>query len=118
MRVLVGKNFEEVVYDNSKDVFVEFYAPWCGHCKNLAPEYEKLAKSLKDVQSVVIAKVDSTANEVKGHPIRGFPTLKFFPANNKKGLDFNADRTYEGILKYIKENANIPIDSAIVREEL
>jgi protein disulfide-isomerase A1 len=104
VRVLVGKNFEEVVFDKSKDVFVEFYAPWCGHCKSLAPEYEKLAAEFKG-SNVVIAKMDATANEAKGVNIKGFPTLKFYPAGNKKAVDFDGDRNYEGMKKFVLEKA-------------
>ncbi len=64
VQVVVGTNFERVVLDKSKDVLVEFYAPWCGHCKQLAPVYEELGQTFSGVDSVVIAKVDMTANEV------------------------------------------------------
>jgi len=43
----VGKNFDEIVNDDSKDVLVEFYAPWCGHCKALAPKYEELGEKVR-----------------------------------------------------------------------
>ena len=63
MTVVVGSSFEEVILDTSKHVLVEFYAPWCGHCKALEPKYKKLAKQLKDENSVVIAKFDATTND-------------------------------------------------------
>lgn len=64
VKIVVGKNFDDIVINNTKDVLVEFYAPWCGHCKQLAPIYETLAKKLQVNPNIVIAKCDSTANEV------------------------------------------------------
>lgn len=46
VKVVVGKQFDEIVLDETKDVLVEFYAPWCGHCKALEPKYDELAKKL------------------------------------------------------------------------
>lgn len=117
VRVLVAKNFKEVVFDSKKDVLVEFYAPWCGHCKSLAPEYEKLATELSKVKTLVIAKMDSTENEVEGVEIQGFPTLKFYPANNKNPIDFDGDRNFEGLLTFIKQNSYYEVDYQ-VKEDL
>lgn len=65
VRILVGKNFKEVAFDETKDVLVKFYAPWCGHCKKLAPEYEAAAEELSHVDSLIIAKVDATVNDIE-----------------------------------------------------
>ncbi|CAM9902156.1 unnamed protein product, partial [Laminaria digitata] len=89
-----------------KDVLVEFYAPWCGHCKALAPKYDDLAAKLEGVDSVVIAKMDSTENEidVEGVEVSGFPTLFFFPGKSKDTpLQYQGARETEDLAKYIME---------------
>lgn len=59
-------------------------APWCGHCKQLAPIWDELGEHFKENDDVVIAKIDSTKNEIDGIQISGFPTLKFFPKESDK----------------------------------
>lgn len=103
---VVGKNFDEVVMTPGKHVLVEFYAPWCGHCKTLAPIYEETAKALAGNDKIILAKVDATENEIPGVQIQGFPTLKFYPANNKENaMEYQGDRTKEGFMKFLKEHA-------------
>lgn len=58
-------------------------APWCGHCKELAPTWEKLGEKYADKDDIIIAKMDATANEVDSLEINGFPTLKYFPAGGE-----------------------------------
>lgn len=64
-------------------VLAEFFAPWCGHCQALAPEYEAAASELKE-KNIPLAKVDCTeeADLCKEHGVEGYPTLKVF-----RGLD-------------------------------
>jgi len=83
VKVLVAKNFNDIITDD-KDALIEFYAPWCGHCKTLAPKYDELAKNLEKEETLVIAKMDATANDVpKEYAVKGFPTLYFKPAGGK-----------------------------------
>ena len=111
VKILVGKNFQDLVINSDADVLVEFYAPWCGHCKALAPIYDSLAKRLEKVQGIVIAKMDSTANEVEGVSIRGFPTIKFYPKGRKHNpVEFDGDRTEEGFISFLKKHGTAKID--------
>lgn len=106
---LVGKQFDEVVFDDEKDVFVEFYAPWCGHCKRLKPTWDSLGDRYADVKDrVVIAKMDATENDLPptvGFRIGGFPTLKFKKAGSKEFIDYDGDRTLESLVAFVEENA-------------
>lgn len=110
--VLVGKSFDSIVLDETKDVLVKFYAPWCGHCKKIAPIYEELATKLKHNKNLIIAKIDSTTNETDKVSIQGFPTIKFFPAGKKNSpIDFDGDRTVEGFEAFLNKHASVPISN-------
>jgi protein disulfide-isomerase A1 len=104
--VIVAKTFDDVVLNSGKDVLVEFYAPWCGHCKALAPVYEQLGTQFASVDSVVIGKIDATANDVDPkYGVRGFPTLKLFQASGGV-VDYQGDRSLADLTKFIKETAS------------
>ncbi|KAF9485311.1 protein disulfide isomerase [Pholiota conissans] len=106
---LVGKNFEEVVFDDEKDVFVEFYASWCGHCKRLKPTWDNLGEKYAPIKDrIVIAKMEAPENDLPPSiPFRiaGFPTLKFKPAGSKNFIDYEGDRSFESLVSFVEEHA-------------
>lgn len=107
VKIIVGKTFNDIVLNNDKEVLVKFYAPWCGHCKTLAPHFDEAAKRLLSNPNIVIAKVDSTENEVANVDIQGFPTLKFWGKDKSQPpIDFNGERSAEGIIQWLKDHTS------------
>jgi len=100
---VVGKNFESVCKDPEKACFIEFYAPWCGHCKQLAPVWDKLGEAFQDRDDVIIAKSDATANEFDGVEVQGFPTIKYFPKGEGAAMvDYNGGRDLDALTKFVE----------------
>lgn len=110
VKVVVGDTLMEMVFDAKKDVLFEVYAPWCGHCKKLEPEYELLAKKVtKDVDDLItIAKMDGTANDSPTDDIdwSGFPTIKYIKAGSKVVESFEGGRTAKDMWAWIRENSS------------
>lgn len=101
---LIPDNFDKVVLKSGKPALVEFFAPWCGHCKTLAPVYEELATNFEAAGSkVTIAKVDADAEKSLGKRfgIQGFPTLKWFDGKSDKPEDYNGGRDLESLTEFI-----------------
>jgi protein disulfide isomerase len=96
---LTTKIFDQHLKDN-KHVLVEFYAPWCGHCKKLLPEYEKAASELKG--KVSLAKVDATEEKdlASKYNVKGFPTMVWF--EDAKETEYDGGRTSETIVEWVK----------------
>jgi protein disulfide-isomerase A6 len=110
--VLDATNFDKVVLDSSKDVLVEFYAPWCGHCKRLAPDYEIVANAFAGDDHVVVAKIDCDAHkeQCSKYEVTGYPTLKWFGKDSKDGERYDGARDVDSFITYINNRAGTQRD--------
>lgn len=118
--VVVGKTFDSVVLNNDNDVLIEFYAPWCGHCKSLEPKYAELGRALKGEPKLTIAKIDATANDFPRDKfqVSGFPTIYFVPGADKSHpQQYNGDREVDAMLDFVKTHASHPLSHAAARKE-
>jgi protein disulfide-isomerase A1 len=114
---LTAANFGSYIEDTTKDVLVNFHAPWCGHCIALEPEYEKLGRKYEGVESVLIGSMDMSGNELtpemhsRGAELVqriGIPAVLLFSATNKaEPIQYEGKRDFEGLSKFLRHNAHI-----------
>ncbi len=105
---LTNRNFDQIVLNNDKDVLVEFYAPWCGHCKNLNPIYQQVAQDFSGDDDCVVAQMDADAEPNKAlaqkYGVSSYPTLLFFPKGDKSNpVPYNGGRDEEAFIKFLNE---------------
>jgi len=103
-----GDDDPKKVFSSTKPTMVLFYAPWCGHCKSMTPDYERLRKKYMKVpdKNVVMINCDDHKEFASKAGIQGFPTLRLY--NNPKAnkyVDYEGPRTAEAIESYLSENS-------------
>ncbi|CAG8615593.1 9177_t:CDS:2 [Funneliformis mosseae] len=104
---LTSQTFVEIALSPEKNALVEFYAPWCGHCKNLAPIYESVAKDYAQESNCVVANVDATEHKdiAEKYGVTGYPTIKFFPkGEDKTPIDYQGGRTEQDFIDFLNEH--------------
>jgi protein disulfide-isomerase A6 len=107
---LTPEDFDSIV-NGRKHALVEFYAPWCGHCKRMTPEFKKLGEKVtgdgKLSSRVVIAKVDADKHRELGgrFDVKGFPTILYFARGKpvESHTPYQGARTYDGFLSFIED---------------
>eukprot|EP01063_Lacrimia_lanifica_P037083 TRINITY_DN751_c0_g1_i2.p1 TRINITY_DN751_c0_g1~~TRINITY_DN751_c0_g1_i2.p1 ORF type:complete len:190 (+),score=114.12 TRINITY_DN751_c0_g1_i2:61-630(+) len=106
VEVLNDQNYNLFI-GGATPVFVKFYAPWCGHCKRMAPAWAELGEAV-DAKKMVIADADCTAEDSKKvcdkFGVSGFPTIKYFEAKDETGAPYNGGRDFEGLKDFVDEH--------------
>uniref|UniRef100_A0A0R3RTG1 protein disulfide-isomerase n=1 Tax=Elaeophora elaphi TaxID=1147741 RepID=A0A0R3RTG1_9BILA len=109
VKTVTASNFAQVVLDEMKDVLVEFYAPWCGHCKAFESKYNELAVKLKTEPNLLLVKMDATANDIpNNYDVSGFPTIYFAPSGKKeKPIKYGGNRDLNDLTDFMKKHASV-----------
>ena len=98
----------EIFYLKQRTIILKYWPTKLSKIKrnHILPTWDELANDVADIEDLIIAKFDATANEVAGLDIRGYPTLKFYPKNDKAGMDYSGDRELSDFKKWLSENSS------------
>ncbi|KAL5581771.1 hypothetical protein UlMin_014213 [Ulmus minor] len=100
---LNSSNFDELVLKSKELWIVEFFAPWCGHCKRLAPEWKKAANSLKGKVKLGHVDCDAEKSLMSRFNVQGFPTILVFGADKDSPSPYEGARTASAIESFALE---------------
>ena len=96
-------NFDQEVLKSSKPIVVDFWAEWCGPCKQIAPTLEEISEEMSDQVTIAKCNVDSEVNSGTKYGIRGIPTMLLFSGGQLKATKVGATPKSD-IVSWIKEN--------------
>ncbi|XP_008056948.1 protein disulfide-isomerase-like protein of the testis [Carlito syrichta] len=110
VKQLVGKNFNIVVFDKERDVFVMFYAPWSEKCKALFPLLEELGRKYQNHSTVTIAKIDITANDIQLMYMDRYPFFRLFPTDSQQAILYKGEHTLKGFSDFLESHVKTRVE--------
>ncbi|XP_043945438.1 protein disulfide-isomerase-like protein of the testis [Protopterus annectens] len=109
VKVLVGKNFDKIVFDKTKNAFVMLYLPWSQDSKHLLQIWTKLGNMYEGYSNVVIAKVDCGTNYIHSLGVKQYPAILYFPAGaGQKIVHYNGEKTLQAFSGFLTSNGILP----------
>ncbi|GAB0196642.1 protein disulfide-isomerase-like protein of the testis [Grus japonensis] len=106
VKVLVGKNFNRIVFNKTMTVFVMFYAPWSFDCRKLLPIWDKLGEQYESRKDIIIAKIDVTANDILSVGLDRYPFFRLFPAGpDYQEVAYAGEHTLEAFSEFLEEQS-------------
>ena len=94
-------------FSDSNRKLVLFYAPWCGYCKKLKPDWDKLTDSYPEIVTKINCDEDKNKEIANQNNIEGYPTIKYFPTGmDGASVDYDGSRDYKSLVKFLKDNSN------------
>ncbi|XP_050836241.1 protein disulfide-isomerase-like protein of the testis [Serinus canaria] len=104
VKVLVGKNFNSIIFNKTMTVFVMFYAPWSHECRKLLPVWDKLGEQYESHKDIMIAKIDVTANDILAVGLHRYPFFTLFPAgSHHQEVAYTGEYTLEAFSEFLEE---------------